>query len=63
MAFVQFLISTAIGCATFAALSGEPNPKTALFGGLIVGTLGMWATTYIYVIIRWGRKTTLRWGA
>jgi hypothetical protein len=59
MAFAQFLVSTLIGCAVYAAMYpdlGEINPKAPLIAGLFFGFVGGWLVMFIYVWLRYGWK-------
>lgn len=56
---VQFLISTAIGCAVFAAMYPDlrdVNPKASVIAGLIAGFGGGYLVMFAYVWFRYGWK-------
>ena len=56
---VQFTIATAIGLWTYSWLlaDGITNPKVLVFGPLLFGFGGLWATMYLWTWIRHGRES------
>lgn len=52
----QFALACLYGGWVFLALADDPNPKVPLFGGLIVGFAGSWATMFVIVWVRYGWK-------
>ena len=50
----QFGLSCLYGGWVYLALADDPNPKVPLFGGLIVGFCGSWATMFVIVWVRYG---------
>lgn len=57
--FIQFAISTGIGCFVFWLLIQVPdqNPKVPVFGALIAGFFGVWAVMFMWTWFRYGWKS------
>ena len=56
--FLQFLISSVVGCIVFAAMDGEPF-RARLVGAFAVGLGATWLVVWLYVRIRWGRSARI----